>query len=131
MSEPRGPGAGGTAGQERVLLAEDSPAVGELVSLVLSAAGYDVVHVASVAHAYEALARERFDVVVADLRLPDGRGEEIVEAARARGESIAIVVASGEETAVEGADAVVAKPFTTDDLKAGIRRALELRRARR
>ncbi len=130
MSEPRGPDERGTARQERVLLAEDSPAIGDLVSYVLSAAGYDVVHVTSVAHAHAALARERFDVVVADLRLPDGRGEEIIEAARARGESIAIVVASGEEPAVEGADAVVMKPFSTDDLKAGVRRALELRRAR-
>ncbi|HSK05615.1 MAG TPA: response regulator [Kofleriaceae bacterium] len=130
MSEARGPDEGGTAGQERVLLAEDSPAIADLVSYVLSAAGYDVVHVDSVAHAYEVLARERFDVVVADLRLPDGRGEEIIAAARARGDAIAIVVASGEETAVEGADAVVMKPFSTDDLKAGIRRALELRRAR-
>jgi DNA-binding response OmpR family regulator len=118
------------AGPERVLLAEDSPAIGDLVSYVLSEAGYDVVHVASVAHAYEALARERFDVVVADLQLPDGRGEEIIDAARARREPIAVVVASGEETAVEGADAVVMKPFSTYDLKAGIRRALELRRTR-
>jgi DNA-binding response OmpR family regulator len=130
MSEPRGPDEGGTARQGRVLLAEDSPAIGDLVSYVLSAAGFDVVHVTSVVHARAALARERFDVLVADLRLPDGRGEEIIETARTRDESIAIVVASGEETAVEGADAVVMKPFSTDDLKAGIRRALALRRAR-
>lgn len=130
MSEPRAPDERGAARPERVLLAEDSPAIGDLVCYVLSAAGYDVVHVTSVAHAYAALARERFDVVVADLRLPDGRGEEIIAAARARGEPIAIVVASGEEPAIEGADAVVMKPFSTDDLKAAIRRALERRRPR-
>ncbi len=128
---PRGPDAEPGAPPQRVLLAEDSAAIGDLVSYVLGVAGYEVVHVTSVAHARAALARERFDVVVADLQLPDGRGEEIVAAARARGEQIAIVVASGEETVVDGADAVVNKPFTTEELKAGIRRAVEHRRPAR
>jgi signal transduction histidine kinase/CheY-like chemotaxis protein len=121
--------AEGPDGGQRVLLVEDSPAVGDLMSHVLGAAGYEVVHVPSVAAALAALAAEHFDVVVADLRLPDGRGEEIVEAARARSERIAIVVASGEVAVIDGVDAVVMKPFTTEELKIGICRAVEHRRA--
>jgi DNA-binding response OmpR family regulator len=115
-------------GGRRVLLVEDSPAVGDLVSHVLDAAGYEVVHVPSVAEALAALADRRFDVVIADLRLPDGRGEEIIEAARARSAQLPIVVTTGEAEDIEGADVVVTKPFSTEDLKAGILRAVERRR---
>jgi signal transduction histidine kinase len=127
---PPAPAAGPAAGH-RLLLVEDSPAIGGLVSGALREAGYEVVHVTSVAQALAAIEAERFGAVVADLRLPDGRGEQIVAAARARSEQTAIIVASGEVAVLGGVDAVVMKPFTAEELKAGLARALEQRRAAR
>jgi two-component system response regulator QseB len=101
------------------------------VSGALREAGYEVVHVASVAQALAAIEAERFGAVIADLRLPDGRGEQVVAAARARSAETAIVIASGEVTALEGADGVVMKPFTAEELAAGLARALGERRAAR
>lgn len=117
----------------RVLLVEDSRLVADLLREVLGSAGHEVVVAGSLAAARTALAGPRFDVVVADLRLPDGRGEQVVEAARARDPATAIIVASGEEEEepIEGADAVMVKPFLPDALKAAIRRVLERRSARR
>jgi CheY-like chemotaxis protein len=127
IAVPRAPMVRPAAGH-RVLLVEDSRMVADLVGEVLREAGHEVVATSSMAAALAALAGPRFDVVVADLRLPDGRGETVVAAARARNPETAIVVASGDDVEVDGVDAVVMKPFTTDDLKAGIRRAVEHRR---
>jgi PAS domain S-box-containing protein len=112
----------------RVLLVEDSQAVGDLITHVLRTAGHDVVHVTRVSKALAALEGGRFDVVIADLRLPDGRGEEIVAAVRERSEQTAVIVASGEMAVINGVDAVLVKPFSNEQLKAGIRRAVEHRR---
>jgi PAS domain S-box-containing protein len=112
----------------RVLIVEDSQAIGDLMMHVLQFAGHEVVHVTRLAQALAVLASEDFDVVIADLQLPDGRGEDVVAAARARSDQTAIIVASGEPTVILGVDAVLLKPFSNDDLKAGIRRALTHRR---
>jgi PAS domain S-box-containing protein len=117
--------------EKRVLLVEDSLAIGELMSHVLRAAGYQVVHVTRVAKALAAIEQEAFGVVIADLQLPDGRGEVIVEAARARSERTAILIASGEVAVINGVDAVLLKPFSNEVLRSQIRRALESRRAPR
>ena len=114
--------------EKRVLLVEDSQAIGDLMVIVLRAAGYDVVHVTRVAKALAAIESERFGVVISDLQLPDGRGEEIVEAARARSQRTAILIASGEVTVINGVDGVLLKPFSNDDLRSGVRRAVEHRR---
>ena len=114
--------------EKRVLLVEDSQAIGDLMMHVLRIAGYDVLHVTRVAKALAAIEAERFGVVIADLQLPDGRGEEIVEAARARSQRTAIIIASGEVTVINGVDGVLLKPFSNDDLRTGVRRALEHRR---
>ena len=113
----------------RVLLVEDAPTIAGFVSYVLEESGCEVAHVPSVAEAREVLAERWFDLVIADLRLPDGRGEEVVEAARARDAGVAIIVASGEAAVVDGADAMLLKPFSTEELKDALRRALEHRRA--
>jgi PAS domain S-box-containing protein len=128
---PREATADGPARGQYVLFVEDSVMVGDLVTEVLRTDGYDVLHVTSVMAALAALDERRFDVVIADLRLPDGRGEEIVAAALERSKDTAIVVASGDPTVFNGVDAVLVKPFSMDQLKEGIRRAIENRREAR
>jgi CheY-like chemotaxis protein len=113
----------------RVLLVEDSARIGELMSGVLRDAGYRVMLVATVAGALEALAGEPFGIVITDLQMPDGRGEAIVAAARLRSPEAAIVIASAEPSAMSGVDAVVMKPFSPEELEAGVMRALAQRRA--
>jgi len=122
---------GGPFDERRVLLAEDAPVVGELMTHVLRGIGFEVVLVTTVSAALAAIREERFGVVIADLQLPDGRGEEIVEAARARSSRTTIIVASGEVAVINGVDGVLLKPFSNEELRAGIRRAIEHRREAR
>jgi len=91
----------------RVLLVEDNAADAELTRDMLALARaprYELAHARLLAEALTLLAAERFDVVLADLGLPDARGLKGVRALRAAAPETAIVVLSGvgsESVAVE------------------------------
>jgi DNA-binding response OmpR family regulator len=70
-----------------------------------------------------ALERERFALVIADLRLADGDGLDVVRAARAQPDGPPVIVVTGFASAQSrrqaldaGATAYLAKPFSTIDL---------------
>ncbi len=87
--------------------------------------------------ARERLARESFDLVLTDIRMPRTSGLEIVRAARERDPQVAILVFTAYpsiESAVEamklGASDYIAKPFLPADLLRAAARLLEARRLR-
>ncbi|MGN6104660.1 MAG: PAS domain S-box protein, partial [Kofleriaceae bacterium] len=96
--------------ERRVLLVEDSAMIGELVGGVLRDAGYDVVQAATVEHALAQIRGAVFGVVITDLQLSHGRGEDLVAAARARRPPPAIHGTTGEATLVNSVDGVFTKP---------------------
>jgi two-component system response regulator RegX3 len=108
----------------RVLLVEDEEAIAEPLAEGLRREGY-VVTVAGTAA--DALAAGEADVVLLDLRLPDGDGLDVCRALRARSAvPIIVVTARGEEAdrvvGLElGADDYVVKPFGIRELIARIR----------
>lgn len=90
--------------------------------------GFRVVTAATRAEALAALEAERFTVVVADVRLPDGDGLDVVRAARHNGEATPTIVVSGfasrharEAAFAAGAADFFAKPFEAAALAARIR----------
>lgn len=77
----------------KILLVEDDPDVGPLMFHVLFGAGHSVHGSAWAAEAMRLLDAVRYDLVVADGRLPDGSGIAIADAAAARGIKALIVTA--------------------------------------
>jgi len=67
----------------RVLIAEDDPIAGVVCARALSNAGYEPVVVSSGQEAIVRLHAERFDVVVADVMMPEMDGIELVRVMRA------------------------------------------------
>ncbi|HVS01218.1 MAG TPA: ATP-binding protein [Thermoanaerobaculia bacterium] len=120
------------AGGERVLVAEDEPAVRELVSRLLRRQGYRVVVAASGAEALAvAAAAERFDLLVTDVVMADMDGRRLAAALRRTAPGLPVVFMSGysQESApglreLAGGDHFLQKPFTADDLAARVRQAL-------
>jgi two-component system cell cycle sensor histidine kinase/response regulator CckA len=107
--------AGGT-----ILVADDDPSVLTIVARMLERRGYETHVAASGAAAEEILEREgRVDLIVADLRMPDMSGAELVRRARSLHPRVAAVYISGYTEAAEelptGAD-VLEKPFTSEAL---------------
>ncbi len=65
--------------EDRVLVVEDEQRDAELIVALTAKAGLQSEIVRTVAGAYAAIRRARPIAVVLDLRLPDGRGEEVIE----------------------------------------------------
>ena len=120
---------------QRVLLVDDDPGVSEVIGLLLEREGYAVESAATLKEALTRVDTRPPDVVVTDLKLPDGTGLDVIAALRARHAALPIIVItsySSMESAIAalrgGAFDYVIKPFKNDDLLAAIARALNERR---
>ena len=108
----------------RILLVEDENAIAEPLAEGLRREGFAVERASTAA---EALAAGEADLVLLDLRLPDGDGLDVCRSLRERSDvPIIVVTARGEEAdrvvGLElGADDYVVKPFGLRELIARIR----------
>jgi two-component system KDP operon response regulator KdpE len=114
----------------KILVVDDEPAIRRFLRTSLTAQGYDVVEADTAATALSEAAREKPDVIVLDLGLPDQDGLDVVRRLRAQ-QTTPIVVLSvrdderGKVEALDlGADDYVVKPFGMDELIARLRAAL-------
>jgi two-component system response regulator FlrC len=123
---------------ERILVVDDDPGFRELLTAILSDEGYEVESGASVADALRLGAVRQYNLVISDLRLPDGSGIEILRwfAEQAPNVPVIMITAFGTfESAVEavklGADDYLGKPLNSpDELRMTVRRALNQRRTK-
>ncbi len=109
---------------------EDHLRLATLRRTALSDHGYDIVCVADGEEACRLLRRKRFDLVLANAKLPKGSGWEVATAAKKK--NLPVILTSGwadqmspEETACLSVDFVIPKPCSTDHLLAIIRNALK------
>ena len=93
--------------------------------------GYRTITAGTLRAALEALDGERPDLIIADLRLTDGDGLDVVRAARARLRPPPVIVVTGFASAESrrqaldaGATAYLAKPFSASALTSLVRETL-------
>jgi two-component system KDP operon response regulator KdpE len=114
----------------RILVVDDEPNIIATVAPLLRARGYDVFSAMTGHAALDAVERDKPDLIVLDLGLPDIDGAEVCRRAREiTGVPILVLSARGAEgdkvKALDaGADDYVTKPFGTEELLARIRAAL-------
>ncbi|MEK7824318.1 MAG: sigma-54 dependent transcriptional regulator, partial [Candidatus Eisenbacteria bacterium] len=118
-----------------ILVVDDQDSIRHFVSKALEDAGYTVRTAESVRETRQAIEQDMPDLMLLDLKLPDGTGLELLrEIKRLQPEvPIILMTAFGEvETAVEamsaGAYWFVKKPFQNEELLALVGRALESQR---
>lgn len=113
-----------------ILLIEDEPSVGEVVSLYLRRAGYQVTVVTDGLTALETLQRQIPTLIVLDLMLPGVDGWQITHWLRARSDApiIMLTARSAETDRIAGlemgADDYVVKPFSPQELVSRVRAVL-------
>jgi CheY-like chemotaxis protein len=114
-----------------VLLAEDNPINQKLVVRLLQKQGHRVVVAGNGKEALEAVAQERFDVVLMDVQMPEMDGLEAAAAIRQRerqtGAHVPILALTAhamkgdrEECLAAGMDGYIAKPIQPNELTAAI-----------
>ncbi len=111
----------------RVLVIDDEPQILRALSINLRARHYEVTTAATGTEALSAAARDRPDLVILDLGLPDLDGVDVVRGLRGWS-SAPIISLSGRSDSADkvdaldaGADDYLTKPFAVDELLARIR----------
>lgn len=79
----------------RVLIVDDDPDVLDVLGSCVAQREHDAVTVSTMREARAALANERFDVLVADVLLPDGDGIELLNEVVRRHAGMRVVVVTG------------------------------------
>ncbi|MDB5808737.1 MAG: Two-component response regulator CbrB [Betaproteobacteria bacterium] len=123
---------------ERILVIEDDPGVSASIEMLLPARGYQVEFASRAQDGIERANAHEFELVITDLRLPDGDGMQIIRTLSAAQPALPIIMMtsySSLDTAIEalrnGAVDYVIKPFHNDALLFAIERALNERRMQR
>lgn len=117
-----------------ILVIDDDASVREVVSEMLRLEGYEVTIAENGEEAISRLARQRFELVITDLIMPEKEGIETIAEIRRNDDSIPIIAISGggrlgpgdylETARYIGADATLAKPFARQELLTTIDRLL-------
>jgi diguanylate cyclase (GGDEF)-like protein len=124
----------------RILIAEDDPAIREILLFQLTKAGYDVVQAADGKEALEQVLHTRPDLAVLDVMMPYLSGYEVCEKLRhsleTRDLPIIFLTAKSEEQdkltgLAGGANDYITKPFAYRELLARIENLLEWSRRQR
>ena len=110
---------------QRVLVVDDQPAILRMVSRILRMKGYEVIQASTFAEAKSAIkeAHEPLDLLLTDVRLPDGNGPDLGGYLRDRWSDAAILYISGytadiltQGEVMTQRDGFVQKPFTAENL---------------
>ncbi len=116
----------------QILVVDDEPDLRTLYELTLLREGYRVAAAGSVNEAKQLLAEGQFDVLITDMRLPDGLGLELIAEVKAgqRPERCVVITAYGSaENAVEclkaGAFDYLTKPVDLKQFRAVIASAVQ------
>ncbi|MCB1208341.1 MAG: PAS domain-containing protein [Verrucomicrobiales bacterium] len=115
--------------QMRILLVEDHDPTRETLSLILTRRGHEVISTATIAAAKEAAVQGAYDLMMSDIGLPDGRGDDLIVTLRARGFTAPAIALSGygmEEDVLRSRQAGfsqhLTKPVSIQDLDRALSR---------
>jgi len=118
----------------KIIVVDDEPTHLDFVATILERAGHDVVAIGNGADCLERIEANAFDVMVADIFMPDLDGLRLLAAMRARGSRIPVIGMTGGMKGVVapfadimsrmGARSVLTKPFSGDELLRAVQASL-------
>ncbi len=118
----------------KILIVDDDPLIRASIVQAARKFGHEAVPVANIAEAMARIQNELFDLVLCDVRLPDGSGLEILPGLKnsPSGPEVIIMTGFGDPDGAElaiknGAWDYIQKPLSLKDLALALERALEYR----
>ncbi len=119
----------------KALVVDDEPSVCEAVKAILEIEGIDVTTFTDSVAAAEDIKKNAYDLIISDLKMPKMTGLELYDAVKdAAPDSIFIIITafgtipSAVDAVKKGVYDYIPKPFTPDEVRLPLRRALEKRR---
>jgi DNA-binding response OmpR family regulator len=119
----------------KILVVDDEPAIGKLLTYQLQGYGYRVSYVADGLYALEQLVRENPDLVLLDVMMPTISGWEVCQQIRASS-AVPIIMLTAKSSDADivtglnaGADDYISKPFSMAQVHARIEAVLRRTRA--
>ncbi len=126
MTAPDGP---------ELLIVDDEAGIVEMLSIVFANEGYRIVTARSCTEGLARLEARLPDLVLTDVKMPDGSGFEILKRSRELAPAVPVVMITAyttTKTAIEalkaGAYDYISKPFDVEEMKHVVARALERKR---
>ena len=115
-----------------ILLVEDDMMIASGITYALQMEGYEVCHATTVADAGSDIAKQKFDLAILDMQLPDGIGADLSEQLKSAHTSVIFLTVVDDENTIvkafdEGAEDYIVKPFRIRELLARVRRVLSVR----
>lgn len=117
--------------KEKILIVEDSDAVALGLMYALEDDGYWVSRAATASEARNQLFQNGINLIILDIRLPDGNGFDLCREIRAAGFQIPILMLTARDETIDkviglelGADDYLTKPFELNELSARLRALL-------
>lgn len=122
----------------RILVVDDEPSICLVLRKCLALDGLRVETATNPHQALARLMREPFDLLVADISMPEMNGLELAEQARAHQTLLGVIIMTAYGSAENltralrvGIADFIAKPFNIEDMRLAVRRALERQRLQR
>ena len=117
-----------------ILIMEDDCNVAKGLKMTLTEAGYGVYVAGTGKMAMDAFRDEHFDLLIADLRLPDTNGMEIIRQVKELEPKTEVIAITGYPTTAIAVEAMklkvndfLPKPFNEDQIKTAVSKALHVR----
>ena len=127
------------ADKRRILCIEDEPEMIDLIRLILERKGFEVLGAVGGEEGLEAIRREKPDLILLDLMMPDVDGWEVYRQMKADDElkDIPVVVVTAKAQSIDKVlglhiakvDDYVTKPFGPSDLLESVERILQKQQA--
>jgi DNA-binding NtrC family response regulator len=122
----------------RSIVVDDEASVCEAVKAILEIEGIDVVTTTSSVNAVEDIRKNNYDLIISDLKMPNLDGLELYDQVREISPDSIFIIITAFGTISSAVDAIkkgvydyIPKPFTPDEVRIPIRRALERKRLER
>ncbi len=115
-----------------ILLVEDDTMIASGITYALQMEGYEVCHATTVTEAGSDIAKQKFDLAILDMQLPDGIGSDLSEQLKSAHTSVIFLTVVDDENTIvkafdEGAEDYIVKPFRIRELLARVRRVFSVR----
>lgn len=119
---------------DKILIVDDDPLVRKMLSAALKGSGYDVTAVENANKALRIIDVKPIDLALLDIVMPDFDGLELQQLLKKKREDLIFIMMTGFpkiETSVQaikgGAYDYITKPFSMDEVRFSIKKALEYR----